>query len=157
VAGTPDTDEQIELIRTWWKQIGADITVRHYPTALMFAPLQQGGIVYSTKWDVIVFAWLNDAIGDMSPLYSCHTFPPNGQNNLRWCNPRAQAAMDALFTHFDQSKRNQDMLVVQQEFTRDVPSVVTSLREDVYGYNKDLKNFNPNSITPFDNMMTVDI
>jgi peptide/nickel transport system substrate-binding protein len=156
-AGTPDTDEQIELIRSWWKQIGVDMTVRHYPTALMFAPLQQGGIVYSTKWDVIIFAWLNDAIGDMSPLYSCHSFPPNGQNNLRWCNPRAQAAMDALFTHFDQSQRNQDMLAVQQEFTRDVPSVVTSLREDLYGYNKDLKNFDPNSITPFDNMMNVDI
>ena len=64
--------------------------MRHYPPALMFAPLQSGGIVYSNKWDVIGFAWLNDAIGDMSPLYSCHSFPPNGQNNLRWCNQRAQ-------------------------------------------------------------------
>ena len=101
-AGAPDADEQIELIRATWKQIGVDITVRHYPPALMFAPLQQGGIVYSNKWDVIVFAWLNDAIGDMSPLYSCHSIPPNGQNNLHWCNQRAQGAMDALFGHFDQ-------------------------------------------------------
>ncbi|MGB6600970.1 MAG: peptide ABC transporter substrate-binding protein [Candidatus Cybelea sp.] len=156
-AGTPDTDDQIELVRAWWKEIGVDITVRHYPPALMFAPLQQGGIVYSNKWDVIIFAWLNEAIGDYSPLYSCHSFPPNGQNNLHWCNARAQAAMDALFTHFDQTQRNRDVLVVQQELTRDVPTIVTSLREDIWGYNKDLRNFHPTAITPFDDVMDLDI
>jgi peptide/nickel transport system substrate-binding protein len=156
-AGSPDTDEQIELIRSWWSQLGVDMIVRHYPNALMFAPLQQGGIVYSNKWDVIVFAWLNDAIGDYTPAFSCHSFPPNGQNNTRWCNSRAQAAMDALFSHYQQSQRNRDVLVVQQEIVKDVPMVVTTLREDIYGYNRDLKNFHPNAITPFDNMMNVDI
>jgi peptide/nickel transport system substrate-binding protein len=156
-AGTPDTDEQIELIRSWWKQIGVDITVRHYPPALMFAPLQQGGIVYSNKWDVIVFAWLNDAIGDMTPFLSCKSFPPNGQNDIRWCNQRAQAAMDALFGHYQQPQRNADVLIVEQELTREVPTMVTSLREDIYAYNSDLKNFHPNALTPFDNMLNVDI
>ncbi|MFY9631885.1 MAG: peptide ABC transporter substrate-binding protein [Candidatus Cybelea sp.] len=156
-AGAPDADEQIELIRATWKEIGVDITVRHYPPALMFAPLQQGGIVYSNKWDVIIFAWLNDAIGDMSPLYSCHSIPPAGQNNLHWCNQRAQGAMDALFAHFDQTQRNGDVLTLEQELTKDVPTIVTSLREDIFAYNSDLKNFHPSSLTPFDNVMDVDI
>jgi peptide/nickel transport system substrate-binding protein len=156
-AGTPDVDEQIELIRSWWKQIGVDLTVRHYPPALMFAPLQQGGIVYSTKWDVIVFAWLNDAIGDMSPYFSDKAIPPNGQNNTRWVNPRVQAAVDGLFGHYQQSERNRDVLTVEQELVKDVPMIVTSLREDIYAYNSDLKNFHPNALTPFDNMMVVDI
>ncbi|HXO16547.1 MAG TPA: peptide ABC transporter substrate-binding protein [Candidatus Dormibacteraeota bacterium] len=156
-AGSPDTDERIELIRSWWKQIGADITVRHYPPALMFAPLPQGGIVYSNKWDVIIFQWVNDAIGDYSPIYDCKAFPPNGQNDLRWCNPRAQAAMTALYGHYGQVERNNDVLTVQTEFVKDAPSIVTGLAEDIYGYNKDLKNFHPNSVTPFDNMMNVDI
>ena len=156
-AGSPDVDEEIELERSWWKQIGVEITVRHYPPALMFAPLQQGGIVYSTKWDVIGFAWLNDAIGDMSAIYSCRSFPPNGQNELRWCNPRAQAAMDALFAHYDQTQRNGDVLVVEQELVKDVPTIVNFLREDIFAYNRDLKNFHPSSVTPFDNMMNVDI
>ncbi len=158
VAGSQDVDRQIELIRSWWKQIGVDFTVQHYPPALMFAPLQQGGIVYSNnKWDVIFFAWLNDAIGDYSPLYSCHSFPPQGQNDLRWCNARAQAAIDAVWTHFDQDQRNGDVLTLQREFVNDVPSVVTSLREDIFAYDKDLKNFHPNAVTPFDNIMNVDI
>lgn len=156
-AGSQDADEGIELERSWWKQIGVDITVRHYPTALMFAPLQQGGIVYGNKWDIIGFAWLNDAIGDQSAIYSCRSFPPNGQNNLRWCDPLAQAAMDALFRHYDQAQRNGDQLVIQRQLVKDVPTIVTELREDIFAHNTDLKNFHPNAITPFDNMMNVDI
>ncbi len=156
-AGTPDTDERIELIRSWWKQIGVDINVRHYPPALMFAPLPQGGIVYSNKWDVIIFSWVNEAIGDYSPLYDCRAFPPNGQNDLRWCNARAQAAMMSLYGHYAQEQRNGDVLVVQREFVTDVPSMVTAIAEDIYAYNNDLKDFHPNAITPFDNMLNVDI
>jgi len=156
-AGTADVDEQIELIRDWYKQIGVALNVRRYQAPQMFAPLQDGGIIYGGKWDLVFFAWLNDAIGDYSNEYGCQSIPPNGQNDVRWCNRRAQAAMDALFTHFDQAQRNQDVLVVQQEFVKDVPSVVTSLREDIIAYNQDLKNFHPNNITPFDNMMDVDI
>jgi peptide/nickel transport system substrate-binding protein len=156
-SGSPDTDERIELIRSWWKQIGADITVRHYPAALLFAPLAQGGIVYSSKWDVIIFQWINDAIGDYSPLYACSAFPPNGQNDVRWCNRRVQAALTALYAHYSQSERNGNVLTVQREFVNDVPSIVTAIAEDIYAYNSDLKNFHPNSVTPFDNMMNVDI
>jgi peptide/nickel transport system substrate-binding protein len=156
-AGTPDVDEQIELIRETWKEIGVGINVRHYATNLMFAPTASGGIIYSGKWDIVVFAWLNEAIGDLSPIYGCQAFPPNGQNNVRWCNPKAQAAMTALFGHYQQPDRNKDVLAVQQELTKDVPTIVTSLREDIYSYNSDLKNFHPNSITPFDNFMDVDI
>jgi peptide/nickel transport system substrate-binding protein len=156
-AGTPDTDERIELIRSWWKQIGVDLSVRHYPPALMFAPLPQGGIVYSNKWDVIIFDWVNDAIGDYSQIYDCQALPPNGQNNIRWCNPRAQAAMMALYGHYQQPQRNRDVEVVQRELVNDAPTIVVYIVEDIYAYNKDLKNFHPNAITPFDNMMDVDI
>ncbi|MGC2408388.1 MAG: peptide ABC transporter substrate-binding protein [Candidatus Cybelea sp.] len=156
-AGSPDTDELIELLRSWWSQIGVDISVRHYPSALLFAPLQQGGIVYSKKWDVIIFAWVNDAIGDYSPIYDCRAFPPNGQNDVRWCNPRAQAAMMSLYGHYRQADRNRDVLTVQTELVKDAPTIVTAIAEDIYAYNSDLKNFHPNAITPFDNMMNVDI
>jgi peptide/nickel transport system substrate-binding protein len=157
VQGSQDVDKQIELVRANWKKIGVDLSVRHYASAMMFAPLQDGGVVYGNKWDIVVFAWTNDAIGDLSQIYGCEEFPPKGQNNLRWCNPRAGAAMDALYDHFDQSQRNADVRTVEEEFVKDVPSIVTTLREDIYLYNKDLKNWHPNAITPFDNMMDVDI
>lgn len=156
-SGTPDVDSLIELIRTWWKQIGVSMNVQHYESALLFAPPAQGGIIYSNKWDVAFFQWVLDPEGDFSALYGCDQIPPNGQNVLRWCNPQAQAAMKAFYTHYDQAQRNADDAIVQEAFYRDVPSIVTSIPENIYVFNRDLKNFHPNQVTPFDNMMDVDI
>ena len=156
-AGQQDADNRIELIRANWKKIGVAITVSHYPSAMMFAPLEQGGIVYGNKWDVIVFAWQNEAIGDYSQIYGCNAFPPSGQNAPRWCNKKAQAAMDDLYTRYDQAQRNPDVATFVHELYNDVPIIVQDQRQDIYAVNKDLKNFNPNSITPFDNFMDVDI
>ncbi len=156
-AGSPDADNRIELIRNDWKKIGVSISVQHYPPAMMFAPLEQGGIVYGNKWDIIAFAWQNEAIGDYSQIYGCDAFPPNGQNDPRWCNRKAQAAMEALYSHYEQPQRNSDVKVFVDQFVNDVPVIITDQRVDLYAVNKDLKNFDPNSITGFDNFMDVDI
>jgi peptide/nickel transport system substrate-binding protein len=156
-SGTPDADQQIELIRSWWKQIGVNITVKHYPAPLLFAPYQDGGIINNGKWDVVFFAWGEDPIGDFSAIYACEQIPPNGQNDLRWCNPVANKAMHDLYTHYDQAQRNQDDAVLFEQLDKDVPTIVTSGREDIYFFNKDLKNFHPGAVTGFDDFMNVDI
>ena len=155
--GRPDIDAQLELARADWKLIGVNVTVQHVPAAAMFAPAQKGGVVYGNGWDLITFAWGADPLGDFSSIYGCQAFPPAGQNNLRWCNKTAQRAMTALFGHYEQPRRTTDVRVVMQEFTRDVPSIVSYLRVDLFAYNRDLKNYRPNNLTPFDNMMDVDI
>lgn len=155
--GSQDVDNMLELVRSNWKKIGVGMDVRHYPAALLFAPLQSGGIVYGNKWDVIFFAWFNEAIGDYSQIYGCDAFPPNGQNDPRWCNQKAWSAMKALDSHYDQADRNRDVAVIMHEFVNDVPVIVMKLNQDIYAYNKDLKNFHPNGISLFDNMMNVDI
>ncbi len=119
--GTADVDRQIELIRTWWKQIGVNLIVKHYPSNLLFAPYQEGGIVYNGKWDVIVLNWSDDPIGDFSFLYACDQIPPNGQNDVRWCNPVANKALHDLYGHYDQPQRNQDMAVVEEQIYKDTP------------------------------------
>ncbi|MDQ2865686.1 MAG: peptide ABC transporter substrate-binding protein [Candidatus Eremiobacteraeota bacterium] len=156
-AGSQDADNRIELFRSDWKKIGVQLSVQHYPPAMMFAPIQEGGVVYGNKWDLIVFAWQNEAIGDYSPAFACSAFPPNGQNDSRWCNATADAAIHALFGHYEQSLRNKDVATFVRELVADAPVVILDQRQDIYTVNKDLKNFNPNSITPFDNFMDVDI
>jgi peptide/nickel transport system substrate-binding protein len=156
-SGTPEIDKQLELVGEDWKQIGVALDVRRYPPAQMFAPVDKGGIVNGDSWDVITFAWAADPIGDYSSIYGCNAFPPAGQNDLRWCNTTAQRAMDALGEHYEQSQRTADVRVFAQEFVRDVPSIVSFLRVDLFAYNNDLKNYRPNNLTPFDNMMDVDI
>jgi peptide/nickel transport system substrate-binding protein len=156
-AGSPDMDAQLTLLRRDWQRVGVGLTVRHYPAAQMFAPAKQGGVIYGTDWDLVSFAWAADPMGDYSPNYGCQAFPPAGQNNVRWCNRTAQKAMDALLVQYDQSKRTSDDRVAMQQFVADVPSIVSFLRTDMFAYNRDLKNYHPNSMTPFDNMMQVDI
>jgi peptide/nickel transport system substrate-binding protein len=156
-AGMQDVDNQIELIRSWWTQLGVELDVQHFAVDLMFAEPDQGGIVYGNKWDVVAFTWQNGPMGNYAGRYGCDAFPPNGQNVLRWCSKRAQAAMDGFAGHFEQSQRDADIRVVQEEFVKDVPSIVTLGKEDVFAYNKDLTGFHPNNVAPFDNMLNVDI
>lgn len=155
--GTADTDRMIELIRTWWQQIGVNLTVKHYPSNLFFAPVQNGGIVYGGKWDVIVFNWGADPLGDFSFIYACDQIPPNGQNDLRWCNRTATNAMYALFAHYDQAQRNKDAATVMEQLDKDTPTVILDGVEDIYVFNRDLKNFHPGAVTQFDEMMDTDI
>ncbi|HEY8298730.1 MAG TPA: peptide ABC transporter substrate-binding protein [Candidatus Baltobacteraceae bacterium] len=157
ISGDPNAASMFELIRGWWKQIGVTISIQHYLPSLMFNPYQNGGIVYRGKFDVVFFQWGLDPLGDMSNLFACNQIPPNGQNDPRWCDRRADAAMKALFTHFDQSQRNADDAIVAEEFNADVPSVVITGTKTLWVWNKDLKNFTPNAAAPFDNFMNVDI
>jgi len=156
-AGAPEIDEQLELVRSDWQQIGVALNVHRYPAALMFAPAQNGGVINGDTWDAVTFGWAADPLGDYSAIYGCNAFPPAGQNDLRWCNKTAQDAMDALLGHYDQSERIADLKIAMREFAQDVPSIVSFMRVDLFAYNKDLKNYHPNNLTPFDNMMNVDI
>lgn len=157
IAGLQDVDQQLELIRSNFKKVGADLDIHHYSSATYFQPMQSGGILYGGKWDMTGFAWGDDPIGDFSFLYACDEIPPAGQNDLHWCNQKVSAAAHALFTHYDQDGRNKDDAVVFQGLADDVPMIVTTGREDIYIFNSDLKNFHPNDVTPFDDMMNVDI
>ena len=156
-SGTPDTDSQVELIRQSWNQLGARINLRHYPDALFFALAQNGGIVYGGKFDVVFFAWTLDSFGSLYPLYGCDMVPPKGQNDARWCDAKANAAMIAFDREYDEAKRNPYDYVVTDRIAEQVPIIVMDIRDSIAAYNSDLKNWHPNPVAPFDDMMNVDI
>ncbi len=155
--GTPDTDTQIELVRGWWKQIGVDFSVKRYLSSQFFAPVAEGGIIYGGKFDVVNFAWGADPNEDMSNLYACYRFPPNGQNDPRWCNEKATEAMDRAKVLYGFDKREPYQKLVQEQLYADIPTVVLDARREIYAYNDDLKNYHPNPVASFDNFMDVDI
>ncbi|GAC1417917.1 MAG: peptide ABC transporter substrate-binding protein [Candidatus Velthaea sp.] len=156
-SGTPDLDQQIELIRSTWQQIGVAIDVRHYAPALYFAPYQQGGILYTGKFDAILFSWQMTPDGDLSNIYECTQFPPNGQNDLRYCNPKTDALLRKFKTAYDEDEKKPLAAAIQKQVNEDVPEVIMFVREDIFSYNSDLRNWHPNNSTPFDDMLAVDI
>jgi peptide/nickel transport system substrate-binding protein len=156
-SGSPDTDTRIELIRAFWKKIGVDFVRKNVDPRLLFAPYTDGGIIQNGKFDVVFFAWFTNPSGDLSGIYSCAQVPPNGQNDTHWCNPRAEAAMQSFKRTYDYPRQKQYDDIVQEELARDVPTIVTSVAEDLFAYNSDLKGFRPNQVSAFDDFMDVDI
>jgi peptide/nickel transport system substrate-binding protein len=156
-SGNPINDSLIEQLRETWKTIGVTLTVSHYLNSLLFAQTQDGGILNRGKFDVAYFAWGEDAIGDMSSIYACDQIPPNGQNIMHWCNPAANKAMHDLYLHYDQSDRNKDDAILAEQLDKDVPTIVIMGTAVLWVYNKDIVNFQPGALSPFDNFMNVDI
>ncbi len=155
--GTPDVDEQLELMRAWWKQTGIGLDVHRYVAPVLFGPYASDGIIYRGRFDMVAFAWLGPVTGDYTNLYASNQIPPNGQNVCRWRNATVDKAL-AEFKHtYDFARQKELCWIVQEQFVRDVPSIVTSVREDIYMHNDDLTGFHPNAVTPFDDMMNVDI
>jgi peptide/nickel transport system substrate-binding protein len=155
--GSPDTDNLIELLRSDWKAIGVSIERKNYDPNLLFASAQTGGIIQSGKFDVAIFAWYPSATNDLSNIYGCAQIPPAGQNDLRWCNKRADAAMADFLVTFDKARQTRDQFILQEEMLKDTPQITQSIYEDLFAENTDLTGFHPNNVSFFDDFMNVDI
>jgi peptide/nickel transport system substrate-binding protein len=155
--GTPDNDQMIELIRGWWQQIGVQIDVKRYLSAVLFGPYSTGGILYTGKFDVASFQWSGDPQGDLSNLYECNQVPPAGQNVVRYCNAKLDAAMEKFKTLYSFPARQPYADFIQSQLQQDVPTIVITINDDIFAYNSDMTGFHPNQLSPFDDFMNVDI
>jgi len=156
-SGIPDSDAIVELIRQTWSQAGVALEVRHYPTSLYFALEADHGIIYSGLYDVAIFAWTLDPSGDLSNIFGCASFPPAAQNVTRFCDPVADRAMEAYKLDYDPAKQRPYDYIATDRIAQQVPEIVLGIRDSIFAYNSDLKNFHPNAVAAFDDMMNVDI
>jgi peptide/nickel transport system substrate-binding protein len=156
-SGVPDRDATIELIQSWWKQIGVNLSVLHYAAPMLFATYGDHGILQRGKYEISLFSWLPPPTGNLANLYSSKYIPPNGQNSLRYSNPKVDAWCHVFNETYDVERRKKLASQIMRQIIADVPTIVLRIREDIYAYNDDLVGFNPNAQTPFDWMMEVDI
>ena len=156
-AGSPDTDLQIEIIRSAWQQIGVELNVRRYQASLLFATQAQGGIYTSGKFDVLALGVTVGIPEDLFETFACAMAPPQGANAGHYCNPALDALLLAYQRTYDERSQNELLAKELRIVDDDVPVVLLTSREDVFAFNKDLKNFHPNNLTWFDDMMEVDI
>jgi peptide/nickel transport system substrate-binding protein len=156
-AGSPDSDTQIELMRGWWRQAGIDLTVKRYLPSLMFNTYQAGGILYAGKYDIAAYAWGQNPVADLSNLYACNRFPPDGQNSLRYCNPEVSSLIAKAQVTYDPAERLPLIQKAQRAIVADVPTIVLDSRKEIFAFNRDLTGWHPNPIAPFDDVMNLDI
>ncbi|GAC1421968.1 MAG: peptide ABC transporter substrate-binding protein [Candidatus Velthaea sp.] len=155
-SGSPDVDTQLELIRASWQQIGVEINIRRYQSSQLFAQYADGGILNTGKFDVLAYGTGISPVDGLSQ-YACKLIPPAGQNTTRYCNPKLEPILANFKTHYDFTSQSRDLSAAVKLINDDVPTIVITSREDLYGYNKDLKGLDLNNVTFFDNMMNVDI
>jgi peptide/nickel transport system substrate-binding protein len=155
VAGNQDVDARIEQLRSEWQQIGVKITPKHYNSALFFQVT--GGILYGGKWDVTTFAWQLTPDADLNPENSCDLFPPHGQNVTRLCDRRLETYLQRQKLTYSVEARKPIVAEAEKLIDEDVPYEVLYVNEDIHAFNSDLTNWHPNSTTPFDDFLNVDI
>jgi peptide/nickel transport system substrate-binding protein len=157
VTGSPDTDAMLEMIRQTWAQIGVRFEVRRYLSTMLYAPMNAGGLIFNGKFDLVPFAWTTSPLGDLTSLFSCASIPPRGLNDVRYCDAQVDRALKRFDGSYDEGTRRAASRFIQERLVRDVPTIVTNAREDIFAYNDDLHGFRPNQVTPFDDLVDADI
>jgi peptide/nickel transport system substrate-binding protein len=158
VTGSPDADERVELIREHLRAVGIDLQTRKVAAAEFFGLYQDGGTVYSGKFDMTFFSWGTGPGADISSLFSCDQIPPKGQNDLRYCNREVvEPLLQAYKATYDENEQRQIVDKEIRQIIADVPTIVLGVAKEGFAYNTNLKNYTPGNITNFDDMMNVDI
>jgi peptide/nickel transport system substrate-binding protein len=158
LSGDPAWAEIVELVRTTWKQIGVTFDSKTYLPSVYFAQYQNGGIVYTGKYDVCAFSWGNTpAPTDMVTLYAGDQIPPQGQNNLRYRNADLTRLLHEATRTLDRRIQVPELQRAQAIMADECPTFPLVQNVDLHPCNVDLRNFLPVPSGPFDFMMETDI
>jgi peptide/nickel transport system substrate-binding protein len=155
--GTPDADTQIELIRSTFKDVGAELNVNRYQSSILFGPYADGGILATGKFGALFLGNDIEPPFDMENAFGCKSIPPGGQNDTRYCNAALQATITTYQRTYDFETRKRLLSKILHQVDDAAIIIPTVGREDLFGFSNAVKNFAPNNATPFDNMMRVDV
>lgn len=155
--GSASADNTVEFIRQGLRAVGIEIQTHKYAPAVFFAPYQQNGIVYGSKWDMTMFSWQAQPVADISNLFECNQIPPKGQNILHFCNKQLDALLEEVKGTYDVGKQRELLAQEVKIIADNVPTIVLDVPQVGYTHSPNLTGFEPGAWTPFDNMMNVDI
>jgi peptide/nickel transport system substrate-binding protein len=128
------------ILQREWRDVGVQADIKNYPTDQFFEN-SSNGILQGGHYDVAGFSWIAAADPDDNPIYSAENLAPHGQNAMFWKNAVATAAMKDALSTIDQARRKRDYVIVQQQLTQDVPTIIINFARVPYVYNSDLKGF----------------
>ncbi len=155
--GVSTADDTVEFIRQGLHAVGIDIQTRKFAPAVFFAPYQQNGIIYGGKWDMTMFSWQADPIGEISTQWECNQIPPNGQNVARFCNAQLDSLLERFKVTYDQEEHRRLLDQEVKIIAANVPTIVLDVLKNGYTHSPRLTGYDPGAWTAFDNMMTTDI
>ena len=141
VTGSAVGNRLAVLLQSAWHDVGAEIVVKPYASALMIASYGAGGILQTGKFDLEFTSWINGVDPDDSVSVMCDQFPPAGQNQYHFCNRELDAQERIALTRYDQATRKRAYDRIQQIIVDEVPFLTMwfvrrfdVVSDDVRGY-----------------------
>jgi peptide/nickel transport system substrate-binding protein len=131
------------FLQAAWKDVGIEVEVRPYATAILFANYAAGGILQAGKYDVGFLSWINGVDPDDSTTVTCAAIPPNGQNITRYCDRRIDAQERIALTSYDQAVRKAAYGQVQEILVDQVPFLTLYFQRRFDVASDDLKGYKP--------------
>lgn len=128
------------------KACGLRILRFHVPAAWWFGDTT--GLM-RRDFELGAYAWVQQSDPGGRALYACDQIPSpengwKGQNYMGWCNPRADEAIRTATASVDPQVRREVYRIVQEEFTKDLPSLPLFSRMDMMvAMNAALQNLAP--------------
>ena len=146
------------FLQAAWKDVGIELEVRPYATAILFANYAAGGILQAGKFDAGFLSWINGVDPDDSTTATCAAVPPNGQNITRFCNREIDAQERIALTSNDQAVRKAAYAKVQRILVDQVPFITLYFQRRFDVASDDLKGYKPaHAVTTFWNTWEYEI
>jgi len=139
------TGEAVEqILQEDFRRIGAEASIKNYPTALYFDSYQRGGILLAGKYDAAWYSWVAGVDpGDDEPIYTTHGFPPAGQNSLYWSDPTLDAAEKGALSSYDQNVRKKYYSIIQKEIAAQSATIIVYFQRQIFVTADGFENFKP--------------
>jgi peptide/nickel transport system substrate-binding protein len=152
-----ELDETVEAVRGALHDVGIEVDSKKFAPSLFRAPAADGGTLYGGKYEFAIYPRTLEAVSDVYGLYGCPNVPPHGENATRYCSPRVDALLTQIEESYNAAERRRLFGQVQQQLIRDVPTIMLYVWKGGYAVNRDVTGFHPPLLTPFDDMMNVDV
>jgi peptide/nickel transport system substrate-binding protein len=144
VAGVKQRESIEVLLLNAWDAIGAEVTVKNFPGATLFAPAGAGGMLYGGKTDVALYTTENlTPDPDDTAYISPNEIPPEGQNTSFYRNTEIGRLQQAGLATFDPAARNRAYRQIQRILIDNVPEYVLDFLPEITAASVDLQGVRP--------------
>src|SRR5207245_1805684 len=133
-------------------RVGIDAAIKLYPTSVLFAAKNAGGIVNNGKFDVAWSGWIGGVDPDDATLWTCDQIPPNGYNFSQFCDKRVDALEAIAVSSSDPQVRKRAYWRVQSLLNEEVPVDFLFWTHQHDAVRDELQNYRPApTVTMFSN------
>jgi peptide/nickel transport system substrate-binding protein len=130
------------------KEVGIEARIQNYDFSIIFGSFADGSPRKTGDFDMLIYdrGFTIEPQGEVSRNWSSTAIPsadnPDGDNNFRWVEPKADEAIAAAGSTFDLAARKAAYCQLGEMIAKDLPQIYLYLFQDGYGISDKLTGYN---------------